>query len=293
MRLRRGTPRRRAGNSERGIHAAARPFFVCFITFDIFFECVVHDGSPSRHFYSPGLSGLAHNTGKPAKGGLDFNIARPPSVVAVDIQGAEIIKTGAGGGMRVDTSSFRQSPKFAQYYSVGSIPYQSRKSIGDVGEISLDSEVGDGTARRRRSLPASPTRRAHTQLQMSPTASIMAKGPQSPIYILKNHTAEWNSDFTMHPLLLATQRQKGWANTPDEAVPKDSKHLTVAARESHSARLRRECLRDARVNAKQCEVYMHATRAIAHILYCDTHTHTHKTSVTRTQTYQQPANFLP
>jgi len=247
----------------------------------------VHDGSPSRYFYSPGLSG--HSTGKPAKGGLDFNIARPPSVVAVDIQGAEIIKTGAGGGMRVDNSYFRQSPKFARYYSVGSIPYQSRKSIGDVGEIRHDSEVGGGTARRGRSLPASPTRRAHTQSQTSP---IMAKGPQSPIYILKNHTAEWNSDSTMHPLLLATQRQKGWANTPDEAVPRDSKHLTVAARESHSAQLRRECLRDTRVNAKQCKLYMHATRAIAHILFCDTHTHTHKTSVTHTQTYQPPANFL-
>lgn len=176
-----------------------------------------HPSSAKRRPNSARAALGGASTGR-VKGGLDFNFARTPSVAAAVVRGAEVptlpLASPVSGG-RV------RGERYAHFYTVGSIPVNSRKSIGalggadaDGGNFTFKSRGGQSPLRRPR--PNSIVNKSDTQVL------------ELPIYISKNRAAEWTSDSILHPLLLS-QRSKGWAATPCTA-PRGASTLTAAGR---------------------------------------------------------------
>jgi len=183
---------------------------------------------------------FAGSTGRNVKGGLDFNFGRTPSMAKSLVQGA----TNEGGRK----NSSKKLPKYAEYQIMGCIPSLSRTSMSKVGDGARDAQKGRHTLSNNSSLlasspigmrsPARPAKVPGSLMRENvPGSPIAVGGLESPIYIQKNHVAEWTSDSTLHPLVLS-KRTKGWSANPPEAVPKGSHDLTDAKLETSKARLR-------------------------------------------------------
>jgi len=167
------------------------------------------------------------STGRKAKGGLDFNFGRTPSIAQTMVS-----KPANEGGGR---ASGKKVPKYAEYQSMGSIPSVSRASMSMVGDGGNHTQARRNKLRWNASLAA--TAPGSLLGQNIPGSPMAVGGLESPIYIEKHLVAEWTSDSTMHPLLLS-KRPKGWSATPIEAVPKGSHDLTAAKLATTKSRMR-------------------------------------------------------
>ena len=183
---------------------------------------------------------FAGSTGRNVKGGLDFNFARTPSMAKSLVQGA----TNEGGRK----ARSKKLPKYAEYQIMGCIPSLSRTSMSKVGYVGRQAQTGRHTLTNTFSSvasspigmrsPARPAKVPGSLMHQNVPGSPMAVGGlESPIFIQKNHVAEWTSDSTLHPLVLS-KRTRGWSATPLEAAPKGSHDLTDAKLATTKARLR-------------------------------------------------------